>query len=155
MQAQFAAEILAGCKKMDVHTALDTAGFQLTQAVSDCLDNTDLVILDIKHTDEAAFNRLTGGDLKVTLNFLDRVADMKIPLWVRQVIVPGINDNPQQVSRLAALVKNLPNLRKIELLPYHRMAETKWRKLGLSYPLQNIPEPDEASINRLRQIIEG
>lgn len=153
MQAEFAAEILRHCREIGIHTAVDTSGACLNEAVERALEETDLVILDLKHTDPAAYRELTGGSLAQTLRFLDYVRREEKPLWVRQVIVPGVNDTEEQALALADLLRDVPALQRVELLPYHRMGLKKWQALGLRSPLQGVPEAEAEEVKRLEAVV--
>ncbi|HAU36523.1 MAG TPA: pyruvate formate lyase-activating protein [Phycisphaerales bacterium] len=150
VQARFAAEILRRCREAEIHTALDTAGAALTPDVRRALDFADLVLLDVKHADAARHRALTSGKLATTLAFLRHVDDSGIDLWVRQVIVPGWNDSPDDLRRLAGVLHPLRTLRKIELLPYHAMARAKYAAMDLACPLEGLAPPDEAMMARCR-----
>ncbi len=155
MQAAFAREILAGCRALGIHTAVDTCGYYLDSDVIEALCSTDLVILDIKHADSSRHKQLTGQELERPLAFLRHVAASGIDLWVRQVIVPGWNDTEDDIRALAELVKDLPSLRKAELLGYHAMARWKWEGLGLKYPLADVPEPSPERLAQLQTLLDG
>jgi len=155
MQAAFAADILARCKAAGIHTAVDTCGYYLTDAVKRALELTDLVILDIKHTDPRRHMELTGAPLSGTLAFLDYVAAKGIALWVRQVIVPGWNDSSQSLAALAAMVKDIPTLQRVELLPFRKLGAWKYERLRLPCRLADAPEPDDALMARLRGELAG
>jgi len=152
-QAEFTKDILLLCKKSNIHTALDTAGSILNENILELLEFTDLVLLDIKHCDSNEYKKLTGGKLKTTLDFLEIINAKKIPFWVRQVIVPQINDSPAQIQILAQILQNKPSLERIELLAYHDMGYAKWRELGLDYKLKNTLPPTQNSLNQLREIL--
>ena len=152
-QPQFAAELLRRCQEAGIHTAVDTSGAYLNEAVAEALRATDLVLLDIKHTDPERHQALTGGRLEQTLRFLDHVTGMSMRLWVRQVIVPGWNDTERDALALAQLLRGATSLERVELLPYHAMALKKWEALGLRSPLQGVPEADPQAVARLEQIV--
>lgn len=154
LQAPFVAQVLRACDTRGIHTALDTSGAILNNAVRDVLSSTRLVILDIKHTDPDWYHQLTGGSLATTLAFLHEVATRNIPLWVRQVIVPGWNDTVDDVRALAGLVREIPSLERIELLPYHRMGVDKWRQLGREYPLENVVEMNANTLAALKAAMQ-
>ncbi len=153
LQASFVARVSRLCAAQGIHTALDTSGALLNEDVREALSATRLVILDIKHTDPERYHQLTGGVLATTLAFLREVAEKGIPLWVRQVIVPGWNDTAEDVRALAELLHDIPSIERIELLPYHRMGEDKWRQLGHVNPLEDVAEMDLARLAALRQIL--
>ena len=152
MQAAFALEILQKCKKHGIHTAVDTSGFYLTETVRRALEFTDLVLLDIKHTSPTEYKRLTGMDISHSLGFLDYMKKTQKPLWVRQVIVPGITDSPRQVEDMLQLVSGA-NVLKVELLPYHTMGVEKWAKLGYDYSLAGVLPPSDADMGPLYALV--
>jgi pyruvate formate lyase activating enzyme len=154
LQASFTAHVLQACAARGIHTALDTSGVILNADVRKALSATKLVILDIKHTDADLFQRLTGGSLVNTLNFLSEVAALNISLWVRQVIVPGWNDTAEDIHALAQLLHGIPSLERVELLPYHRLGVEKWRQLGRPYPLADVAELKPTTLAILKAVLK-
>jgi pyruvate formate lyase activating enzyme len=149
-QPEFVKTIFEGCKMMGIHTALDTSGYTGHRADDELLSYTDLVLLDIKHIRAADYKTLTCVKLQPTLEFARRLSDKNIPVWIRHVLVPGYTDNEEAVSELAAFVKTLQNVQRLEVLPYHKMADYKWQQLGIENKLADTPEPDEAMIFRTK-----
>ena len=134
-QPEFIAEFFKLCKKAGIHTAIDTAGSFFNNKVINVLDYTDLVLLDVKHTNPMKFRELTDGNFSKFMEFLDYCIFTNKPLWLRQVIVPGITDNEDNIRALASLAKESKAL-KVELLPYHDMGAYKWEELELDYKLK-------------------
>jgi pyruvate formate lyase activating enzyme len=155
MQAPFAGAILAGAKRLGIHTAIDTCGYRCGPDVIELLRATDLVILDIKHTHPARHQELTGRPLENTLAFLAQVGQLGIALWVRQVIVPGWNDTPEAIRALAEIIRPIASLRKAELLAYHRMARWKWEALGRKYPLAGVAEAPPEQVAKLQELLDS
>jgi pyruvate formate lyase activating enzyme len=155
MQAAFAGDILKHCRQRGIHTALDTSGCVMNPSVLACLDETNLVILDIKHADPQRHKALAGFELSRSIGFLQRVVERNIPLWVRQVVIPGWNDSPADMKALAGLLFGVPTLRKVELLGFHRMAVEKYAELGIVYPLADTPEPSEEHIRELQTTLDS
>lgn len=153
-QPEFVKTIFEGCKMMGIHTALDTSGYTGHRADDELLSYTDLVLLDIKHIRAADYKTLTGVKLQPTLEFARRLSDKNIPVWIRHVLVPGYTDNKEAVSELAAFVSTLKNVERLEVLPYHKMADYKWQELGIENPLSDTPEPDEAMISRTKESLQ-
>ncbi len=152
-QAHFCTEVLSACRDRKIHTALDTAGGPRTPTVQGAVALADLVLLDVKHTDPSAYRDLTGASLALTLAFLDHLTAIGKPFWVRQVIVPGITDSPAQVAALARLLTGRPSLQRVELLPYHSMARSKWAALNRPYPLAGTPDLPAAALPALEAIL--
>ncbi len=153
MQAGFAVEIFRLCQADGIHTALDTSGAIVSDAAEELLELTDLVILDIKHTDPEAFLALTGYEMRHVLRFLQLCRKKKNVLWLRQVIVPGITDNEKNILALRKLAEE-NGAEKIELLPYHTHGVFKWEKLSLPYPLAGVQPPEESSMKKLRNLLK-
>ncbi|MCH8495949.1 MAG: pyruvate formate lyase-activating protein [Balneolales bacterium] len=145
-QPDFVKAIFDGCKRMGIHTALDTSGFTGHKADDELLSYTDLVLLDIKHIRPSAYKELTGVKLQPTLDFAKRLADMKKPVWLRYVLVPGFTDDLDDLAELANFVKTLGNVERVEVLPYHKMGEYKWDCLGIENKLADTPEPTKDEV---------
>lgn len=154
-QPEFVKAIFEGSKMMDLHTALDTSGFVGHKADDELLSYTDLVLLDIKHFDHEGYKRVTGVNLQPTLDFAERLASLKIPVWLRFVLVPGYTDDMEAISKMATYVKKLGNVERVEVLPFHKMGEYKWEALEMDYQLLDIPEPDQASIIKTKSLFEA
>ena len=155
LQARFAAEVLAGCKRQNIHTALDTSGTIWNQQVEEALAYTDMLLLDIKHTDADRHRELTGANLAPVLYFLDQATRLEIPTWIRTVVVPGWNDSRADMGRLAAMLRNRGNIERIEMLPYHSMANRKYREMGMRPPLENIPDFPIERLSALAETLRG
>ncbi len=153
-QPDFLLETLKLCKSAGIRTAIDTSGYCETETAGKCLDFTDLVILDIKHYDEEQYKKLTGKPLGKTLEFLKLVSDKKVPLWIRHVVVPGMNDNTEDITKLISLIKKYAKPEKVELIGYHSMGIEKWKKLGLAYTLKETKDADTAVIASLQKIVD-
>ena len=105
MQPAFAARLLAGAKKMGIHTCIDTSGYLGANCTDEMLDDIDLVLLDVKSGDEQTYKRVTGRSLAPTIAFGDRLATRGIETWVRFVLVPGLTDDPANVENVARIVE--------------------------------------------------
>jgi pyruvate formate lyase activating enzyme len=151
MQAAFVAELFRLCRREGIHTCLDTSGCFTGPDVRAVLSLTDLCLLDIKMTSEADYRRYTGGSLEKTLAFLKLLDAMAIDTWVRQVVVPGIHDNEQSVQRLNDLVAPYRCVKKMELLPFHKLCINKYEALGLPFAFAAYPAADAGAVALLSQ----
>ncbi len=154
MQSEFLIELLKKCKEENIHTAVDTCGFYLDDKVKEALLYTDLVMLDIKHTNADMFKKITKQDISRPLAFLDYMKEIQKPIWIRQVIVPTLTDSEEQILNLLKLTEGA-NIKKTELLPYHTLGTSKWEKLGLTYELPDVKPPAEEIMTRLREIVRN
>lgn len=128
--------------------------FILTDDIKEILSLTDLVLLDIKHIDDEKCKELVGFSNKLELEFAKYLSDNNIPIWIRQVIIPGITDDEQDLIKLKEFIKTLNTVEKIELHPYHNMGAFKWKELGLQYELENVRNATEEDISRAKKILE-
>lgn len=147
MQPQFTLELLKECKKAGLHTALDTSGMAGEPYWQEILAYTDLVMADLKFTSEEAYKACSGGSLAMLERFLDAAKDT--PLWLRHVVAPDLTDT--DLDEVIALAKRYPNLKKVELLPFRKMCVTKYRELGIPFPLENTPECSEQLLQELKK----
>ncbi|MEW9531761.1 pyruvate formate-lyase-activating protein [Microbispora sp. NPDC049125] len=149
LQHRFTAGLLRRSRELGLHTALDTSGYLGDRASDALLADTDLVLLDIKSADPDGYRALTGVDLEPTLRFARRLSELGRPAWIRFVLVPGLTDAPDDVDALARFVATLGNVEHVDVLPFHRMAAEKYHKLGLEFPLADVPAPDAALLERV------
>lgn len=151
-QEAFVTAILQGCKKLGLHTAVDTSGY-LGSKVSDALlEATDLFLLDIKSFDPFAYRKITGSRLQLTLDFARRLSVHRKPIWVRFVLVPGLTDDLPMIEKMAEFVKGLGCVERVEVLPFHKMGERKWKALGLAYTLGDTLPPSPELVEQTRAI---
>ncbi len=145
LQQKFVFKVLAGAKKFGIHTAIETNGY-LGANLSDAdLDNLDLVLLGIKSWEPARHKDLTGRDIAPTLDFARRLAAAGKPVWVRFVLVPGLTDQPEDIAGIARFARELGNVKRVEVLPFHQLGRFKWQQLGMKYKLQDTQPPDVAA----------
>ena len=151
LQAEFVKEFFLLCKEEGIHTALDTSGAIITERALNALDNTDLVLLDVKSIDAVQHKELTGVKMNNTLKCLEYLEENNIPTWVRHVIVPGWTDNDTLLKKLADFLSPYQCVEKVELLPYHDMGTRKYEQMGLEYSLKGVaPLSDERLQNAMR-----
>lgn len=152
LQDKFLVDILKKCKMVNLHTALDTSGVG-NGNYEEILKYTDLVILDIKGIEEESYQKITENSMDEFNNFLNTCIKMNKKLWLRQVIVPGINDTEEYILKLKDFIKNIKNVEKVELLPYHLYGVDKYSKLGIDYKLKDVPAMDTQKCNELYDLL--
>jgi pyruvate formate lyase activating enzyme len=142
-QPEFLLALLTALHRDGISTALDTSGWALleTARLEAILVMTDLVLLDIKHPETDSFRWLTGQPIGTLLAFLAKCARMEKDLWLRQVIVPGWNDSPDQLAGTVELIREYSGLRirRWQLLPYHSLGRAKHGQMGLPEPFPGVP----------------
>lgn len=155
LQSSFLNELFRTVKaEWNMHTALDTAGYCEPSQIESLIQMTDLVLFDIKTMDSHLHQQLVGQSNERILHFCDWLTSINKDVWIRHVVVPGLTDSYEQLHALGSYLKNRTNVKKIELLPYHRMGVYKWQELHLQYPLDGFREPKEQEMVRARTIVD-
>ncbi|MBR5512353.1 MAG: pyruvate formate lyase-activating protein [Ruminococcus sp.] len=156
-QPDFLLELFKSAKVRNIHTCLDTSGAVFNPDETDIIDEilrfTDLVMLDIKHMDSDKHKQLTGIGNENILRFAEHLRDLKIPVWIRRVVVPGIADDTEELFRLGEFLSTLSNLKALDVLPYHDMARKKYEELGMKYPLPHTSPLSKEDAVKARDII--
>lgn len=154
MQGAFLSEAMDALAEEGISTVIDTSGTYIDEFTKKVIEDSQLLLLDIKHSDPEKFEEITGLKQDNLLRVIDLANEADKPLWIRQVIVPGFNDTEENAAELKAFVKQrVKNLYKIELLGYHNMAIEKWDKLGIPYKLRDVEPMDRGKLARLSQTI--
>ena len=154
LQAKFIIELFKQLKKYNIHTAIDTSGsLKITPIIEELLSYTDLVLLDIKHINNEKCINLTGVPNTNNLNFAKYLNEINLPVWIRQVIIPTITDDKNDLLELKEFISHLNNVEKIELLPYHNLGKFKWEKLNLEYPLLDLRIADSKDIEKANNLL--
>ncbi|GAB6159159.1 pyruvate formate-lyase-activating protein [Desulfotomaculum varum] len=155
-QPDFAAALLQGCRQAGIHTAVDTSGWADPAYLAKVLPYTDLLLLDVKAAEQNQYRWLTGKDWHKFLAALDYIKQAATPLWLRYVVLPGINDQKHHISKLRQLIKHLGSqVAKVELLPYHPLGVHKWQLLGYTYTLHHLTPPSPAYLTSLAAQLPG
>ncbi|WP_028399844.1 pyruvate formate-lyase-activating protein [Ectobacillus panaciterrae] len=159
LQIDFVLALFKECKKLGIHTTIDSSGGcysedeEFQRKLSELMEYTDLVLLDIKHINSKKHRKLTGKTNEHILSFARYLSDKKKPVWIRHVLVPGITDGEKDLRDLASFIDLLENVEKVEILPYHKLGVYKWEALGLKYPLEGIEPPTEESVQFAKNIL--
>lgn len=160
LQIDFVIELFTLLKTKGIHTCVDTSGFTFNpdnptsvEKHKKLLTVADLFLLDIKHIDDEACKALTGQSNRNTLAFARFLSDNGKPMWIRQVLVPGITDAEESLIRTRAFIDTLKTVEKVEVLPYHTMGEVKYEQLGIDYPLKGVKTPAKESVQNAKRIL--
>ncbi|AWK89667.1 pyruvate formate-lyase-activating protein [Azospirillum thermophilum] len=155
VQPEFSAALFRGAKELGLHTALDTSGFLGSHADDHLLADVDLVLLDIKAFKEATHRTITGVPLRPTLEFAERLSQMGKAIWLRYVLVPGLSDDLAEIAELAEFAAGLGVVERVDVLPFHKMGEHKWRALGQRYKLANTQPPSDELTGQVRDLFRA
>jgi len=156
LQTEFLIKLFRLCKKESIHTAIDTSGFcpqNNGQEMISLLKLTDLFIVDLKAADKSLHCKITSRKLQETLSLLDILEKNKKPYWIRQVLVPGLNNSLKDIKLLKEILSGLKYCEKFEFLPYHTLGKHKWVHLGLKYSLGKLLPATEKNINKAQKLL--
>ncbi len=154
LQPEFIAELFKKAKANGIHTCLDTSGFVNLDTLDPILDNTDLVLLDIKHINDEKCKELTGVGINKTLEVAKHLDARNIPIWARHVLVPTITDDEKDLEELGKFVASLNNVDRFEFLPYHTLGIHKWEAMGIDYELKHLEDASDEDVLRATEISE-
>ena len=163
LQIDFLTELFSLAKERGIHTCIDTSGITFIpedtsylEKLDTLMQHVDLVMLDIKHIDPIKHRGLTSRDNGRILAFARYLAEKEIPVWIRHVIVKGYTDDPEDLRSLGRFIGGLRNVKALDVLPYHAMGESKYRELGIKYPLEGMPALDKSEAQKAKvHILEG
>lgn len=149
VQHDFSQAILERCKAEGLHTAIETAANCQWNDLATLLPVTDLIMMDIKHLDPNRHREVTGISNERILDNARQLAQTNKPLIIRVPVVPTVNDTPEEIGAIAQFVRSFPNLQYFELLPFHRLGESKYHALGLNYPASYLRTPTKDKMREL------
>ena len=155
LQAEFVTAVAKILKKEGLHIAVDTCGAPVTADAERLLEVADLFLLDIKMTTEEDYKRHTGGSLAATMAFLDRLEEAGKDVWIRHVVVPTINDNEEDIQRLADLIHGYRCIKKVELLPFKNLCLEKYRALNIPFALEETQPMKAEELDGLERVLES
>lgn len=154
MQIEFVDELVDMLNKEGIHVAIDTSAAIATESAFDIMKKCDLVLLDIKSYNKDTYKELTGVNLAPTLKTMDFLAENGVETWVRFVLVPNLTDNMDDIDALAKYISQYENVKKIEVLPFHKLGEYKWDELDIEYKLKDTNEPSNDKLKEVTDIFK-
>lgn len=154
-QPLFLAALCQQAQARRLHTTVDTCGQMRWDTLRSILRHVNLVLYDLKHMDSSEHRRLTGVPNELILENLQRICALGLPVHVRIPLVPGCNDSPENIEATAAFVRGLPNIRSLDILPYHRLGEPKWRQLDQPYDLHGVSPPSRDEVFALADVVRA
>ena len=159
VQMDFLIELCRKAKEKDIHVAIDTSGWLFTRQgaffdkFNELMKVVDLVLLDIKHIDSEKHKWLTGKPNEPVLECAQYLSEIGKSIWIRHVLVPGVNDSDEYLVRLRQFIDTLTNVEKIEVLPYHTLGLFKWEELGIEYGLPGVQPPTPESVAHAEEVL--
>ena len=151
LQADFCAEVFQKCHQNGINTCLDTSGCIINEAVERLVDLSDYIMLDIKFTNEEDYKKHIGCSLSLPLEFLQMLQRKNKAVRLRQVIVPTLNDNDENILKLSQIAKEFSCVEKIELLPFKKICKSKYDALNREFLFENFETPTIKEISALQE----
>lgn len=161
LQIDFLNELFSIAKENGISAVLDTAGQPFTREepffskFKELMKNTDLVMLDIKHIEPEKHKALTGHSNENILDMAEYLNEIKKPVWIRHVLVPGLTDDTENLTGIRSFLDTLSNVEKVEVLPYHTLGIYKWEALGIEYTLKDTDPPSKEAVKRAERILKA
>ena len=155
MQPSFLIALLKACGDLDLHRTVDTSGYADTKALLKTASLAELFLYDLKHMDPEKHQRFTGVSNAKILANLKCLSRLKIEIAIRLPIVPGFNDDAQNIDRTGAFVSSLPGVSHLNILPYHCAAAAKYKSLGLNFRTADIGQPSREYLESVARRLEN
>jgi pyruvate formate lyase activating enzyme len=153
MQPGFLVELLRKCHEQGIHTALDTSGYVEWTEMEEILKHVDLVLYDLKHIDSARHTEYTGVSPELILENARRLSGKGIPMLIRVPVIPGYTDGEDNIRGILQFARNLASVAKVDLLPFHRLGEPKYKKLGRNYIFEGTQPPVDEHMQKLKRLV--
>lgn len=153
-QGDFLIELFKKCQTAGIHTTLDTCGHLPWAKFERILSHVNLVLFDIKHLDPVKHETLTGVDNRAIVNNLRRLAESGVPVIVRIPLIPGRNDDLEHLEAVARLISSI-GITRVDLLPYHQLGNSKYERLGQTYPLEGLIPREKNELEPMKAIFES
>ncbi len=143
VQADFALAFIRKCKENFIHVAVDTCGYTVSDKAFEVLSEADLLLYDIKGMDPAVHEKNTGKSNELILENLRRLDEKGIPAIIRLPLIPGYNDYDETIRATAEFLAGLKHIVRVDLMNYHEYGRVKYEQLGMPYPVEAKPLPQE------------
>lgn len=154
-QPQFTAELLKEARRRGIRTAIETSGYASWQLLESLLPFLDLILYDLKEVESARHERFTGVPNELILENIRRLAVTSKTVIIRRPVIRGYNDAPESIHALGRFVQELKTIHEIDLLPYHRLGQSKYQSLGQDYALADAPTMKNDEVNEYRDILQS
>lgn len=152
MQPDFAAALLRAAKGRGINTAIESTGCASFETISKLLPFLDTYLMDIKHTNSAKHKEFTGVPNELILKNAMKIAESGMTnLVIRVPVIPGFNDKVEEIESIARFAAGLKGVKKMHILPYHRLGQDKYEGLGREYLMEGVLPPTEEHMKMLQE----
>jgi len=155
MQPEFLGALMDGCREKDIHITLDTTGCVSPRVFASLADKADLFLYDLKIIDDAGHKKFTGASNKFALKNLETLSKKGKRVIIRFPMIPGITDTTENVTAVAAFASSLKGIRDIDVLPYHEIAQHKYRRLKMENKMEGVTPPPPERTKEVENIFES
>jgi pyruvate formate lyase activating enzyme len=155
LQPDFLRALLRACRERDIHTALDTCGFARWETLDSLREDVDLFLYDLKLMDDARHRRFTGASNQVILHNVEALARLGHAVVLRLPLIPGVNDDDENLRRTACFAASLPHAQRLDILPYHPTGADKYPRLNKAYRLAELRPPSQERLAEIAHIIQA
>jgi len=155
MQFDFVDRMMERCKELGIHTAIDTCGIASRKKFEKILDRVDLFLYDLKLMDENESKLYTGVGSEKAIENLRFIASQGKEIYLRFPLIPGITDTKHNLEAMKLLIHQLPGIKKLDVLPFHNIAENKYHRFNKEYKLKETPEPTKEYVAEIRRYFES
>lgn len=149
MQADFLEACISALRKHHLHIAIDTCGYARPELFDRIAGQADVVLFDLKHSDNKVHTLWTGASLEPVMRNLKSAALSNLPLYVRIPLVPGFNMSTEIYNQMADILWSLKSLQQVDILPYHSIASHKYSRLGLKYQMNDVRPSSKKEVNEV------
>ncbi len=154
-QARFLRAALEACRASGLHTAVDTCGLAAEEELLSVAEVTDLFLFDVKMMDDGRHRHFTGASNRQILSNLEALGRAEHRIWMRVPVIPGVNDDSENLEETAKLAASIPSVERICLLPYHSLGESKSKRLGREAGLPELEAPTPDKMQYLVELVEA
>jgi len=153
-QSAFLIELLKASKAHGIHTIVDTSGYARPEIVKEALQYTDLLMLDVKAYNPETYKKVTGVSIDRMLQMLRISQELNVPTWARYVLVPELTDNIEDLKNMEKFLRGYSNVKKVEVLPFHKAGEYKWAERNIPYELTDTQPPAPEILQEAKDIFK-
>jgi pyruvate formate lyase activating enzyme len=155
MQPLFLKALVELCKKRGIRTAVETCGFVDTAPLLSTSTYVDQYLYDLKIMDDEKHRRFTRVSNKLILENLRQLAQTHGHITIRFPVIPGVNEDDENVSRLGEFISSLRNIGEVDVLPYHKMGIEKYKSLGMDYRMAELAPPLSEQVTQIVEKIRS
>ena len=154
-QADFSRDLLRAAKERGINTAIESMACAPWEKIEQVLPYLDVYLMDIKHMDSGKHKEFTGKGNELMLENARKIAESgKTELIIRVPVIPTFNDTEKEIEEIARFSDTLPGVKRIHLLPYHRLGQDKYEGLGREYLMKDILPPANEHMESLKRAVE-